>query len=53
MTFAEGPTVLMARPGCAALALSQDHSHDRTLVVYGHDENHEYLATTEFLTAAS
>ena len=56
MSFAVGPTMLAARSGCAALALSQDHSPRRALVVSGRDSDRFYypsLTTTEVLIAAT
>ena len=51
MTFAAGPTMITARYKCAALALPQDHSPRRALVVGGRFGT-STLATTEVLTAA-
>ena len=52
MYFAVGPTMRTVRAGLAALALPQDHSPRRALVVGGNSGT-SYLATTEVLTAAS
>ena len=46
MTFAAGPMLLTTRNYCTALALSQDYSPLRALVVGGHH------STTDMLTAA-
>ena len=51
MNFAAGPTMLAERAGYATLAIPQDHSTRRALVVGGEDAI-SYLATTEVLTAA-
>ena len=51
MTFAAGPTMLTERAGCAALALPQDHSPRRALIVGGFNRT-SYLVTSEILTAA-
>ena len=51
MIFASGPTMLTARSGCAALALPQDFSPRRALVVGGRLGTYR-LSTTEVLTAA-
>ena len=54
MSFAAGPRMLMARQGCAALALPQGHSPHRALVVGGSNlDSFMHIATTEVLTAAS
>ena len=47
ITFAAEPTMLTPRRGCAMLALPQDCSPHRALIVGGH---HPSLATTEVLT---
>ena len=51
MHFAMGPTILTEPTGCAALALPQDHSSHRALVVGGYD-GVSYLATIKVLTTA-
>ena len=50
MLFTAGPTMLTGRYGCAALALPQDHSPRRALVVGGCGTCS--LPTAEVLTAA-
>ena len=51
MTFAAGPAMLTARSACAALALPQDYSPRRALVLSGRTGT-TILATGEVLTAA-
>ena len=51
MSFAAGPSMLTRRSGCAALAMPQDESPRRALVVGGRNTNERIsLATTEVLT---
>ena len=53
MYFAAGPTMLTGRAECAALALPQDHSLHRGLVMGGRGENPSLSTCTAVVLTAT